>query len=49
MKRGALNAALLGKIKDKEVSVIEGVSFDKPKTKEMAKLMKAIGFKRRSS
>ncbi|MBI3854255.1 MAG: 50S ribosomal protein L4, partial [Planctomycetes bacterium] len=34
------------KIKDKEVSVIEGVSFDKPKTKEMAKLMKAIGFKR---
>ena len=46
MKRGALNAALLGKIKDKEVSVIEGVSFDKPKTKEMAKLLKAIGLKR---
>jgi len=46
MKRGALNAALLGKIMDKEVSVIEGVSFDKPKTKEMAKLLKAIGLKR---
>jgi len=46
MKRAALNSALLGKIKDKEVSVIEGVDFEKPKTKEMAKLMKAIGFKR---
>jgi len=46
MKRAALNAALLWKIQDKEVSVIEGVSFDKPKTKEMAKLLKTIGFKR---
>ena len=46
MKRAALNSAILGKIKDKEVSVIEGVDFDKPQTKEMAKLMKAIGFKR---
>ena len=46
MKRAALNAALLWKIMDKEVSVIEGVDFDQPKTKEMAKLMKALGFKR---
>ncbi len=46
MKRAALNSALLGKIKDKEISVIEGVDFEKPKTKEMAKLMKALGFKR---
>jgi large subunit ribosomal protein L4 len=46
MKRAALNSALLGKIRDKEVSVIEGVEFEKPKTKEMAKIMKAIGFKR---
>lgn len=46
MKRAALNAALLWKIMDKQVSVIEGVAFDKPKTKEMAKLMKALGFKR---
>jgi large subunit ribosomal protein L4 len=46
MRRAALNSALLGKIKDKEVSVIEAVDFAKPKTKEMAKLMKAIGFKR---
>ena len=46
MRRAALNSALLGKIKDKEVSVIEAVDFAKPKTKEMAKIMKAIGFKR---
>jgi large subunit ribosomal protein L4 len=46
MKRAALNAALLWKITDKQVSVIEGVDFEKPKTKEMAKLLKAIGFKR---
>ena len=39
MKRAALNSAILGKIKDKEISVIEGVDFEKPKTKEMAKLM----------
>jgi large subunit ribosomal protein L4 len=47
MRRAALDSALLGKIKDKEFSVIEGVHFDKPKTKQMAALMKAIGFKRR--
>jgi len=46
MKRAALNAALLWKIMDKEVCVIEGVDFEKPKTKEMAKLIKAIGLKR---
>lgn len=46
MRHAALNSALLGKIKDKEVSVIEAVEFPKPKTKEMARLMKAIGFKR---
>ena len=46
MRRAALDSALLGKIKDKEVSVIEAVDFPKPKTKEMARLMKAIGFKR---
>ena len=46
MRRAALDSALLGKIQDKEVSVIEAVDFPKPKTKEMAKLLKAIGFKR---
>jgi large subunit ribosomal protein L4 len=46
MKHAALDSALLGKIKDKEVSVIEGVALEKPKTKEMARLMKSIGFNR---
>jgi large subunit ribosomal protein L4 len=46
MRHAALDSALLGKIKDKEVSIIEAVELPKPKTKEMAKLMKAIGFKR---
>lgn len=46
MRRAALNSALLGKIRDKEVSVIEGVEFEKPRTKGMAGLMKSIGFKR---
>jgi large subunit ribosomal protein L4 len=46
MRKAALNSALLGKIKDKEVSVIESVGFEKPKTKEMAKIIKGIGLKR---
>jgi large subunit ribosomal protein L4 len=46
MRRAALNSAILRKILDKEVSVIEGVEFEKPKTKQMASLLKAIGFKR---
>jgi len=46
MRRAALDSALLGKIRDKEVSVIEGVEFEKPRTKQMAALLKVIGFKR---
>jgi large subunit ribosomal protein L4 len=46
MKRAALDSAILAKVKDKEVSVIESVGFEKPKTKQMAGLMKSIGFKR---
>jgi large subunit ribosomal protein L4 len=46
MRRAALNSALLGKIRDKEIHVIEGVEFPEPKTRRMAALMKAIGFKR---
>lgn len=46
MRRAALDSAILGKIRDKEVSVVEGVSFEKPKTKQMAALLKAIGLKR---
>ena len=46
MKRAALDSALLAKLRDKEISVIESVGFDKPKTKQMAGLLKSIGFKR---
>ena len=46
MKREALNSALLGKIRGKNVSVIEAVEFEKPGTKAMATLIKTIGFKR---
>jgi large subunit ribosomal protein L4 len=46
MRRAALDSALLGKILDKEVSIIEGVEFEKPRTKQMASLLKSIGFKR---
>src|SRR5574341_682286 len=46
MRRAALDAALLGKIRDKEVSVVEKVAFEKAKTKQMASLLKAIGLER---
>jgi large subunit ribosomal protein L4 len=44
MKRSAVDSALLGKILDKEVSVIETLPFEKPKTKDASKLLKSIGF-----
>jgi large subunit ribosomal protein L4 len=46
MRRAALDSALLGKIIDKEVSVIEKLAFEKPKTKVMSGLIKSIGLKR---
>jgi large subunit ribosomal protein L4 len=46
MRRAALDSALLGKIKDKELSVIESLAFEKPKTKDMAKVIRSIGLKR---
>lgn len=46
MRETSLNSALLGKILDKEVHVIESLSFAKPRTKEMAKLLRTIGFQK---
>ena len=46
MRRAALDSALLGKILDKEVSVVETLSFEKPRTKAMSGLIKSIGLKR---
>ncbi len=46
MRRCALNSALLGKLKDKEVAVIESLDSDSKKTKRFAALVKAMGFQR---
>lgn len=46
MRRAALDSALLGKIRDREVSVLEALEAEPPKTRRLAALMKSIGFKR---
>ena len=46
MRRAALDSAPLGKILDKEVSVVEGFALEKPKTKAVSGLLKSIGLKR---
>ena len=46
MKVAALNSAILGKLKDKEVLVIEKFDFDKPSTKRMSAILKNIGIRR---
>ena len=46
MRRAALDSALLGKILDKEVSVLEGFALEKPKTKVVSSLLKTIGLHR---
>ncbi len=46
MRRAALDSALLGKILDKEVGVIEGFAFSKPATKSFVGLLKNTGYDR---
>lgn len=49
MRRAALDSAILGKILDKEVSVIEAIDVKPPKlTKQMTSLLMAMGLKRRT-
>lgn len=43
MRRTALNSALLGKIRDGEVHVIESLGFARPRTKEMRAILQAAG------
>jgi large subunit ribosomal protein L4 len=45
-KKEALKSALLGKLRDKELSVIEKFDVAKPSTKAMARTLKAIGLDR---
>lgn len=46
MRRQALNSALLGKLQDQEVRVIEGFDFTKPSTKRMAAIIRNMGLDR---
>ncbi len=46
MRRCAIDSAFLGKIRDKEVAVIESLDSDSKKTKRFAALVKAMGFQR---
>jgi large subunit ribosomal protein L4 len=41
-KLEALRSALLGKMRDGEVKIVEAFQFDKPKTKQMAAMLKSI-------
>ena len=43
MRREALKSALLGKFLDKEVTVIEPLAMDEPKTKRVSALLRALG------
>ncbi|MBI4565131.1 MAG: 50S ribosomal protein L4 [Planctomycetes bacterium] len=47
MRRAALDSALLGKIRDQEVCVIEALGLPRPKTKHMASLLAAMELDRR--
>jgi large subunit ribosomal protein L4 len=42
-KKRALHSALLGKLMDREVKVIDKLEFDKPSTKKMVGLLKTLG------
>ena len=42
-RRAALRMVLFGKLRDNEVKVIDGLSFEGPKTRRMAALLRALG------
>ncbi|MBE3123345.1 MAG: 50S ribosomal protein L4 [Planctomycetes bacterium] len=46
MRRQALDSALLARLLDSEVLVLDGLKLEKPKTREMARVLKAIGVER---
>ena len=43
MRRQALRSALLSKFLDKQVTVIEPLAFDEPRTKRVSSMLKALG------
>lgn len=48
-KKLALDAALSGKLADGEISIIEGFSLDKPKTREIVSILKNLGMEGKST
>jgi large subunit ribosomal protein L4 len=46
MRRQALDSALLARMLGAEVLVVDGLRIEQPKTREMAKILKAIGVER---
>lgn len=45
-RRLALRSALLGKFRDHEVTVVEGLGIDEPKTRKAAALLRSLGIER---
>jgi large subunit ribosomal protein L4 len=46
MRRKALDSALLARMLDAEVLVLDGLKLEQPRTREVAKVLKAIGIER---
>jgi large subunit ribosomal protein L4 len=46
MRRQALDSAILARLLDAEVIVLDGLALEAPKTKEVAKALKAVGVER---
>lgn len=46
MRRQALDSALLARLLDREVLVVDGLQLERPRTKEVARTLKAIGVER---
>jgi large subunit ribosomal protein L4 len=46
MRRAALDSALLARMLDAELVVLDGLNLETPKTREVAKVLKAIGVER---
>jgi large subunit ribosomal protein L4 len=46
MRRQALDSALLARMLDKEIVILDGLKLEQPKTREVAKVLKALGVER---
>lgn len=46
MRRQALDSAILARLRDSEIVVVDGLALEQPKTKSVAKTLKAVGVER---